>query len=258
MLPFVLFCEARTGSTTLMRIFNLHAEIHCLDEPFNHDYSPAYAGRVTGTESLDQVLAEIWQTHNGIKHVADPSGWPFKETGLNHNLLLNPGHDLILLTRRNRLRRAVSVEIARQTGVWQPWNEEDRNRSWLFKYSPIPTARLRTRLDADAHFLEDVNSDVRIRAGRSFALDYDDLFGDTHNQTIAIVNKMIAFLGLDAFQPATVSKILEILDLNTSVTASDSQNLYRLIPNIDQIEAELGSAETGWLFKELEFRKDGN
>ncbi len=258
MLPFVLFCEARTGSTTLVRIFNLHAEIRCLDEPFNHDYNPAYAGRVAaGTESLDQVLEEIWQTYNGIKHVADPSGWPFKEAGLNHSLLLSPDHDLILLTRRNRLRRAVSVEIARQTEIWQPWNGEDRNRSWLFKYSPIPTARLRTRLDADARFLEDVNSAVRIRAGRSFVLDYEDLFGDAHNQTI-IVNKMLTFLGLDTFKPATVSKILEILDLRTSVTASNSQELYRLIPNIDQIEAELGSAETGWLFKELERRKDGN
>lgn len=258
MLPFVLFCEARTGSTTLMRIFNLHAEIRCLDEPFNYDYSPAYAGKITNTESLYQVLAEIWQTHNGIKHVADPSGWPFKESGLNHNLLLNPDHDMILLTRRNRLRRALSVEIARQTGVWQPWNEEDRNRSGLFKYSPIPTARLRARLDADARFLEDVNADVRIRAGRSFVLDYEDLFGDTHNQTIVVVNKMLAFLGLDNFQSVSVYKILEMLDLRTSVTASDSQNLYRLIPNIDQIEAELGSAETGWLFKELELRKDGN
>lgn len=258
MLPFVLFCEARTGSTTLMRMFNLHAEIRCLDEPFNHDYSPAYAGRVTGTESLDQVLAEIWQTYNGIKHVADPSGWPFKETRLNHRLLLNHDCDLILLTRRNRLRRAISVEIARQTGVWQPWNEDDRNRSWFFKYSPIPTARLRARLDADARFLEDVNSAVRSRGGRSFVLDYEDLFGDAHDQTIVIVDKMMTFLGFDTFQPVIMPKILEIFDLHTSVTASDSQNIYRLIPNIDQVEAELGSAETGWLFKELECRKDGN
>lgn len=215
MLPFVLFCEARTGSTTLMRILNLHAEICCFDEPFNHDYSPAHAGRVTCTESLGQVIAEIWQTHNGIKHVADPSGWPFREARLNRNLLLNPGHDLILLTRRNRLRRAVSVEIARQTGVWQPWSEEDRNKSLLFEYSPIPVARLRTRLDADERFLEEVNSDVRTRAGRSFMLDYEDLFRDAHDQTIVIVNKMIAFLGFDTFQPTTVSKILEILDPHT-------------------------------------------
>ncbi|MGH3688074.1 MAG: hypothetical protein ACRDSM_24135 [Pseudonocardiaceae bacterium] len=258
MLPFVLFCEARTGSTTLMRIFNLHTEIRCLDEPFNHDYSPTYAGRVTGAESLDQVLAEIWQACNGIKHVADPSGWPFKEARLNRRMLLNPDHDLILLTRRNRLRRAISVEIAQQTGVWQPWNEEDRNRSWLFKYSPISTARLRARLNADARFLEDVNSAVRSRAGRSFVLDYEDLFGDTHGQTIVIVNKMMTFLGFDTFQSTIVPKILEIFDLYTSVTASDSQNLYRLIPNVDQVEAELGSAETGWLFKEMECRKDAN
>lgn len=250
MLPFVLFCEARTGSTTLTRILNLHAEIRCFDEPFNPDYSPAHAGRVMCTDSLDQVIAEIWHTHNGIKHVADPSGWPFREARLNHNLLLNPGHDLILLTRKNRLRRAVSVEIARQTGVWQPWNEENRNKSLLFKYSPIPVARLRTRLDADERFLEDVNSNVRIRAGRSFMLDYEDLFRDAQDQTIDVVNKMIVFLGLDTFQSTTVSKILEISEPLTSVTASDSQNLYRLIPNIDQIETELGSAETGWLFKE--------
>ncbi|MGH9970277.1 MAG: hypothetical protein ACREBG_21120, partial [Pyrinomonadaceae bacterium] len=111
-------------------------------------------------------------------------------------------------------------------------------------------------LEADARFLEDVNSDVRIRAGRSFVLDYENLFSDAHNQTIAIVNKILDFLRLDTFQPAIVSQILEILDVRTSVTASDSQNLYRLIPNIDQIETELGSEATGWLFKEPECRKN--
>jgi hypothetical protein len=127
-----------------------------------------------------------------------------------------------------------------------------------FQILPILTARLRARFDADARFLQDANSAVRSRAGRSVVLDYEDLFGDAHDQTIVVVNKMMTFLGLDTFQPAIVSEILEILDLCTSVTASDSQNLYRLIPNIDQIETELGSAETGWLFQELEFRKDGN
>jgi hypothetical protein len=258
MLPFVLFCEARTGSTTLMRIFNLHAEIRCVDEPFNHDYGSAYAVRVTDTQSLNQVLTEVWQTYNSVKHVTDPSGWPFNEAELNRNLLLNPSHSLILLTRRNRLRRAISAEIALQTGVWHPWSKEDRNRSRFFKYAPIPTAQLRARLDADARFLEDVNSDFRIRAGRSFTLDYEDLFGVAHNQAVTIVNKMLTFLQLDTFQPDVFSEILEILDLRTSVTASDSPNLYRLIPNIEQIEAELGSAENGWLFKEPEYREGEN
>ncbi|MGH3870847.1 MAG: hypothetical protein ACRDSR_04905 [Pseudonocardiaceae bacterium] len=241
-----------------MRIFNLHAEICCVDEPFNHDYGSVYTGRVADIQSLNRVLAEVWQTYNSIKHVVDLSGWPFKKVELNRNLLLNPSHSLILLTRRNRLRRVISAEIALQTGVWHPWSEEDRNRSRLFKYSPIPTTLLRARLDAEARFLEDVNSDFRIRAGRSFTLDYEDLFGVARNQTITIVNEMLAFLQLDTFQSDTFSEILEILDLRTSVTASDSPNLYRLILNIEQIEAELGSAENGWLFKDPECRESEN
>jgi len=69
---FVVFCLARTGSTTLTRLLNLHSQIRCMDEPFNRDYHPEYARRATDRESLYELIDEIYQTHNGIKHVADP------------------------------------------------------------------------------------------------------------------------------------------------------------------------------------------
>ena len=36
--------------------------------------------------------------------------------------------------------------------------------------------------------------------------------------------------------------------LDPTVTKLNSSEIYRLIPNVDEIEAELGNDETGWLF----------
>lgn len=114
---FLLFSLSRCGSTNLMHSLNCHSDIHCLHEPFNPDrLRRQYGSQVTDLASLRQVMAEIWRTHNGIKHVWEPSGWPFaRHSTLNQCLLLEAEARVIFLRRRNTLRRIVSNHMSMQT-----------------------------------------------------------------------------------------------------------------------------------------------
>ena len=69
-----------------MNVLNCHPDIRCLREPFNPDQAGnTYLGRVHDLGSLDVVLRHIWRGYNGVKHVWEPSGWPFGR-GMGFNL----------------------------------------------------------------------------------------------------------------------------------------------------------------------------
>ena len=107
---FLIMSLPRCGSTTLMNVLNCHPDIRCLREPFNPDQAGnTYLGRVHDLGSLDVVLRHIWRCYNGVKHVWEPSGWPFgRGMGFNLALAMRPDVRILLLTRTNHLQRIVS------------------------------------------------------------------------------------------------------------------------------------------------------
>ena len=131
-LPFVICTPARTGSTTLMKLVNCHPGIKCLFEPFNTGNVSQLASRlqvVQQTHGLAAAVGTLWTVCNGFKHVWHNDGWPFvSEPELNYQILLLPGVSIVLLSRRNLLRRAISVQISDQMKVWVPWNDEQRRK----------------------------------------------------------------------------------------------------------------------------------
>jgi len=247
---FVIFCLARTGSTTLTRLLNLHPQIRCLEEPFNRDYHSEYALRVTDRESLCAALDEIYQIHNGIKHVADPDGWPFENVELNCDLLDCSGCKFILLRRLNILKRLVSQEIADQTGIWHFWEESDRDAMRRATLKALNISALRSKLAEEKPFLAACRRRLKSSGKQYYELAYESLFGSriTRHEQLSVVNDVVAFLGLPEFDVdkryGEVSELLRV-----SNTGSGAQDMYHRIPNIEEIEIELGRDETGWLFK---------
>src|SRR5256885_1415190 len=82
------------------------------------------------------------RTYNGIKHVTGPTGLPFNDERMNWVLLDGDRCNFVFLTRRNRLRRIVSAELAQQAGMWHPWQMLDRETFRQFRFEPIQVARL--------------------------------------------------------------------------------------------------------------------
>lgn len=247
---FVVFGLARTGSTTLTRLLNLHPQIRCLEEPFNRDYHPEYALRATDRESIYTILDEIYQIHNGIKHVADPDEWPFGNVELNYDLLDYSGCKFILLRRLNILKRLVSQEIADQTGIWHFWEESDRDTMRQATLRALNISKLRSRLTEEGPFIAECRRRLKSSGKQYYELTYESLFGSriTRHEQLAVVDDVVAFLELPSFDAdkryGEVSELLEV-----SNTGSGAQDMYRRILNIDEIENELGHDGTGWLFK---------
>jgi hypothetical protein len=248
--PFVLFCQARTGSSSLAQVLNCHPGIRCSFEPFNRDIHASDNAEITDAESLRLGLRSLWKEYNGIKHVATPTGWPFGNKSLNQAILDERDCDFVLVTRRNALRRAVSDVLARQTKIYHFWNEQDRDTFRGFAFKPLNPDGLRSLIEADQRFLTECRQRVRANNARYRELSYEDLFGAglTTAKQMQAINELIEFLGRPSLDVVDASEDVARL-LNVSTSASDSPRVYRQVPNIDEIEQKLGSDETGWLFK---------
>lgn len=249
---FVLFSAARSGSTTLARILDAHPQLTCWDEPFNSDNATSYCAKVMDLASLATTLNDIFATHTGIKHVAGPDGWPFSAwikdqrcwSPLNRHLLTCEDHNVILLTRSNLFERALSVEIAQQTGVWHYWTEAHVDLVRRHVFRPADIDLLRRRIDADRQFIIQCRSLLRQRANPGIELVYEDLFGPrvTLEQQLALLNSVLGYLGADLLEGALIQAVTAMLDPTANMTATNSRNLYGLIPNFDAVEAALNDA----------------
>jgi hypothetical protein len=247
---FMIFCLGRTGSTTLMRLLNRHPEINCLVEPFNPSCHLEYAPQITDRRSLHTTLDQIYQLHNGIKHVADPDGWPFASTSSNYDLLEYNACRFILLTRINTLRRVVSSEIAHQAGIWHFWKLADRDAMRQFTFKDIDVGKVRIKIKKEALFLAECRRRLRGRRRQYCELAYESIFDNdiATDEKLSAIDDIVEFLDFPAFKSEKrYGEVAELLEVRN--TGSDSMSAYRRIPNIDQIDTELGCDKTGWLFK---------
>ena len=84
-----------------------------------------------------------------------------------------------------------------------------------------------------------------------FDLAFEDLFGEqkTLNDRRSVIAKVIQFTGFDT-SPLFIEPMKSLVDRRLSPEMKlNSANSYHLIPNIDEIEREFGSEESGFLFK---------
>ncbi len=247
---FLIFALARTGSTSLMRALECHPEIAVANEPFGP--GPAIAQAQTRAELL-RALDAIAADFNGIKHIGNFMGWPpFANDPALQLELLNSFGPVLLLRRSNILRRLVSSEIARQSGIFQsaaPPAEYRHSLLW-FPFRRLDEDRIALELGREADALDRVRRHLAASGIRSLDLAYEDLFapGDVEER-VSRVEPIFQFLGASAAElgPEARGALAAIVDpaLNK---LNDLDMLWR-IPGITEIEARFGSDATGWLFR---------
>jgi len=252
--PFVIFSMARCGSTTLMRALNCYPDIRCMLELFTPaNLGSTYSG-VTNTDGLHCALHKIFQSHNGIKHIWHPDGWPFRDSPeLNHRLLVSEGLRIILLNRKNNLRRVVSVELSKQTGIWGAFTDDEHQRVRTLIYEPLRIEKLEHELRVGAQGLASLAQVLHETDTCVLELWYEDLLGEEVSlaERAECLAEICSFLrggDINEAEAAAPPLAADLLDpargrLNTAET-------YRLIPNADDIKRLLGSDAFGWLFDE--------
>jgi len=243
----ILFAHARTGSTSLMHLLNLHPEIRMCHEPFHPSHSTWYTNEenyvdlVKDEISLAAQLCKIFRRYNGIKTLS----YQLPEK-LYERLLARDDTKVIFLSRRNSLQAAVSGFIARQTNVWQRSDLETGGSRQVAQLEPVPVDQLRENLkyywELDAVYHEFMS---RKPPSSALQIFYEDLYSSDLSKNREALRSIFRFLGLDMPQSENVDELLD--PGQTKVTSSE---VYRSIPNAALIDRELGSDDTGWLVTE--------
>ncbi len=243
---FVLLAHARSGSTTLQQILDAHDDIRVSYEPFNpgrerwnqHNYH----AQVTDDHSLNRCLDEIYCYYTGIKHLI------YQLDDRQNRILLQRNCRRIFLNRRNLFQTVVSGLIAEQTKKWIG-NRQEILRARL---EPLNPREVANRIDWLAKSVCRYRQFMIDHGLEFLEVKYEELYGPqiSIHRKLQKVDQIFSFLGAGPPAVTARKKIREVLDPASGKINSDST--YRRIPNVDELEKQLGSRETGFLFADAE------
>jgi len=249
---FIVLSLPRCGSTTLTRLLNSHKNIRCLIEPFHpRRYGGKFNAFAVDQFSLDSALEIVWTRWNGIKHVWESSGWPFLERPeLNDRVVLGADRNVVFIMRRNLLRRAISHHISRQTRYWMGSKAGFLRHLDDVKFRELDPEVMLAQIHADQQAVARYLDLLPKGNSRFTTLYYEDFFreGMASLERFQSVNSLLDFL---RFEPITFETFAGEWERHFDPTLNRwaSSEVYRRIPGIDDIEKEVGSDETGWLFR---------
>ncbi len=249
---FLIYAALRTGSSSLGQALNGYLGIQCAMEPFNPGWGGDARGRVSDLPSLEREVQRLWRRYSGFKHVWDPNGFPFKgQPEFNDYLLTGAAARVILLNRRNVLRRIVSNHIAGQAGVFHLSKDADRVRRSNYRFGPLDISATKEQLAREREAIANVKRRLDETGVPYKMLWYEELFrADSDDQKRGTLGDIIAFITGRPFQATFLkSHALANMDPANAQTNVNSANTYEAVPNIHEIENELGCAETGFLFR---------
>jgi hypothetical protein len=247
----VLLAWPRSGSSSLWSIMQAHPDLRLMaDEPFNENFTewspgnPDYLARVRDVQSLDLVLDELFGTYSGIKVLT----YQLDAAELTH-LVQRPDLRIVYISRRNLLQIAVSDRIAKQTHVYNRW-DVDPEENLADRYgalTPLDLDDLRSYVRFLASHLAWIDSLLNRRSdSRTLRLQYEDLYFADRESQLAQLSVLWSYLGLPPLACPEVDYYL-----NPDTAKLGRADTYGQLANAPQIDAALGSDETGWLFPRL-------
>ncbi len=252
MQAYVIFSLARTGSTTLLRMLNCRQGLRCAFEPFNprnNDPLLAQCNALRKERGLEEAVRRLWMLCNGFKHVWRRDGWPFPENpDLNRQILVGLGARIILLHRRNGLQRAISVQISEQMQLWTPNTVEDFRRIREHQFRALDIAGLREEIAGADKALAWARGELAGAGVTWREAAYEDMFDSAlpAEGRLEAVESILEFLEMG--RATEVEKVGIRTILNPAMTGFQNAAAYTRIPNIHEVERELGSEATGHVF----------
>lgn len=239
---FIIFGQARSGTTTLLEIMKLHPEVKAIAEPFNKtrgSWGKQYLVDNQDSSQIAVALRVLDNEVNGFKHLVEQASFE------GNCKIINSTNCVISIHRKNHLQAVLSNFICEQTKHWRT----DKQLVLNHKFKAIDLEHFQNALSWQKTKFTPYYEILMQR--RHQALLYEDFYSAelTPQTKLAEVQKIFTFIGLNRVADGSIiNKILNLLDPKNSKL--NSQESYRLIPNIDEIES-LGSPENGYLFTEI-------
>lgn len=246
---FVIDSLPRTGSTTLANLLNCHPDIKCLIEPFHpRRYDGEFHRMALASSSAEPVLNLIWHRWCGIKHVWESAReWPLPQK-VNDSVILGANR-VIVLERRNLLRRYVSGVISRQLDFWIGTRQQFQTRLESVHLKRLDPAVVLGEIEKDKAAMQQRMNFIRESNIHVMHLFYEDIFEKeiTLARQFEIINKVLGFLEFHEVSESEYgAQWAALLDRDAYQWASPET--YQLIPGIEELERDVGSDATGRLF----------
>lgn len=230
MTKFVLFANARSGSTSLAKLLNESPDVKLCIEPFHPNYNvwnPSernYSEFIKNKETMNQALDELFEKFNAIKVLV----YQFDEE-IYKEMLGRESLKIVFLRRRNLAQAALSSLIGQQTSIW---HKEDLDESKYLNLKPIEISEIKNIVDyigkmngIYANYMETK------RDGDYLNLFYEDLYSDLLDVNIKKISEICNFLDISLPPTEAIEKYM------TPANAKQNQhNLYKKIPNWKEIE----------------------
>lgn len=235
-MKILIYGHARSGTTVLTGIVHSHQDlIGASYEPFKNGLNNGYWKIKDDPVIFPKALDEVYQEVDVIKCLMN------EIPEINMPCLMQRPDKVILTYRRNMLRTVVSAHLARETNVWQARKADENygdnfpsldigHLKWLMRFY-----RRGTKLARSVLSMHNVDH---------CELCYEDFF--LSNDWKAQIKGLYDFLGVDM---PTKSRNLGHLEWLMTKHRLNSERTYLKIPNVYEIERELGNRENGWLLE---------
>ena len=245
-LQLIFFAHARSGSSSLLKILQLHPDLHLVEEPFHEDFAswgpdnPNYRDQIHDQASLDKQLDTIFATYNGLKVLE----YQLPDDLIAH-LLQRPDRHVLFLRRRNLLQSVVSAMIGQQTQLWKTWDMTQPLEEYYRHLQPLDIGEVKQQISGLQEHLDYCEKTVNNRSGTpALKLIYEDLYFAPEDQRNQQIDSIWPWLGI---APLASEQLQYYLTPKTAKV--NSATTYAYLPNAQEIEQECGNERTGWLYK---------
>ena len=227
MRPYIIWADARSGSTALSKALRAIATIPTEDEPFQfgaHPNKRAWIYEHWCKTGEPAPLYDLLRESRGIKHIAEQFDDNFNahiaQAG-NHF-----GYRHIRLARRNVFAQLASRGIAEQLDFWVP---DARRLSETTALAPLNIDDLLAKRDlADARW-QAVSAHIPERLN----VWTEDLTCADCRRRLPVVRSLLTWLDIPPDR-------LEIIDDVLFRSGQGTENLLRLVPNIGELLRAVG------------------
>lgn len=230
---FIIFANARTGSTSLARLLGECPGVRMSIEPFHEKYiewnpnERNYHAFIKDEATLNAALMEIFSKYTALKCL----DYQFDEN-IYFKLLRFKDTKALFLIRKNTVMSAISNLVAKQTNAWHKNEAEKMGYSIYDKLEPIQIKEIKQLADSTQAQDEKYEAFLKKnKTGGFMQLYYEDLYSASKNQNLKTIQNICDFLGLTLPPDEAIEKYMNPKSAQISLGG-----VYRKIPNIKEIE----------------------
>lgn len=190
-------------------------------------------------DEFEAAIQSLWKNCNVIKH-----NWGLTPEQ-DKVLLTKLCNKVILLSRENFAKQAVSLVMARQVDVWNVATDPKSKRAVSeFHYQPLDLRELLARIEKFRYERNVARGVLQTHGIPTFEITYEDLFEVEPAKAMSLIQRLYAFLGYEAVLSQGHSEQVR-WTLDPSNAKQNDFHTYMKVPNILTINTELSRRGLG-------------